>query len=285
MTYPPQPGQGGDPYGQGWQQPAGGVPQQPGWDPNAQQPAWDPNAQHQQQAWDPNAQQQQAWDPNAQQQYPGAQYPQQPYQGTQQFPQQGWDQAQYPGGPGGEPPKSNKTGLWIGIAVAVVLVAALAITGFVAPGFFLSKDKSDNQAQTQAPVPPPSSQLAPPSSAGGLPSDDPSAPTESDSPDSGGVDAAQVKQLVDDFIGKINAKDAAGAAAMLCAKSTSSAKQSIDDAVSHDPQLSVKKLTANQYLSSATIGGSMSGKTANGLMFIDPNNGSLCISTFTVFAF
>ncbi|WP_020663994.1 hypothetical protein [Amycolatopsis benzoatilytica] len=288
MTYPPQPGQGGDPYGQGWQQPgSGGVPQQPGWDPNAQQqPAWDPNAQ-QQPGWDPNAQQQQpAWDPNAQQQYPGGPYPQQPYQGTQQFPQQGWDQSQYPGGPGGEPPKGNKTGLWIGIAVAVVLVAALGITGFVAPGFFLSKDKSDNQAQNQSQAPVPSQQ-APASSSAQLPSDDPSEPTDSGTPGSGGADTAQVKQLADNFIGKLNAKDSAGASAMLCAsaKSSGSAQKNIDEAVSSDPQLTIKQLNANPYLSTATLGGSMSGKTANGLMLLDPNNGNLCISSFTVFAF
>jgi len=295
MTYPPQPGQGGDPHGQGWQQPGtGGVPQQPGWDPNAQQqPAWDPNAQHQQQAWDPNAQPQQAWDPNAQQQqawdpnaqqYPGGQYPQQPYQGTQQFPQQGWDQGQYPGGPGGEPPKGNKTGLWIGIAVAVVLVAALGITGFVAPGFFLSKDKTDNQAQTQSQAPSPS-KLAPPSKSS-LPTDDETAPTDTGSPSTGlpgGADTSQGKQLVTDFIAKINAKDQEGALTLVCPSSKSSATANIQDAIGKDPQLQADSVRASEYLASATVSGTLSGRPAHGLLMATPTNGVFCVSSFFAF--
>lgn len=151
MTYPPPPGQP-DPYGQ-QPPPSGGFPQQPypqqgGWDPNQQQQpyptqqypqGWDPNQQQQQPAWDPNAQQhqqqygqpygqpQQGWDPNA---------------GGQMA---GWDQtAAYSQGFGGPPapPKKSKTGLIIALVAVVVVLAAVGITGFVAPGFFLSKDST-----------------------------------------------------------------------------------------------------------------------------------------------
>lgn len=139
MTYPPQPGQ--PDHGQGGQQ----YPGQP--DQGGQQYP-------------------------GQQQYPQQQYPGQPDQGGQQYPQQpqypqgGYDQSgaypqqqypgygqqqypgqnqQYPQGFGGPPapPKNNKTGLIVAIAAAAVVVVTLGITGFVAPGFFLSDDKAE----------------------------------------------------------------------------------------------------------------------------------------------
>ncbi|MFD2468328.1 hypothetical protein [Amycolatopsis silviterrae] len=276
MTYPPQPGQGGDPYGQGWQQPgSGGVPQQPGWDPNQAQPqqGWDPNAQAQPQpGWDPNAQQQQ---------YPG--YQQQPYGGTQQFPQQGWDQqGQYPGGPGGpggQPPKGNKTGLWIGIAVAVVVVVALGITGFVAPGFFLSKDdKGTTQAQPPAPAPSQSSDAP-------MPSDSSSPSTDSsEDPGSGGA-SGEAKQVIDNFLAKLNAKDAAGATALACQGTESMSKRSIDETTGGDPQLSLGKVTQGSATTSARVTGSLSGKDASGTMVIMKRGGNYCVGLYLILAF
>ncbi|SDX21196.1 hypothetical protein SAMN05421504_102677 [Amycolatopsis xylanica] len=130
MTYPPQQpgqpyGQQPDPYGQqqggGYQQPQPGYQQQPGFDPNAQQQWGQP-----QPGYDPNAQQQ--WGQQQQQPY-GAYDP-----NTQQY-------GTFGGPP--EPPKKSKTGLFIGIGIVVVLLVALGITGFVAPGFFLSKDSTE----------------------------------------------------------------------------------------------------------------------------------------------
>ncbi|MEV0066986.1 MULTISPECIES: hypothetical protein [unclassified Amycolatopsis] len=291
MTYPPQPGQGGqpDPYGQGWQQPGtGGVPQQPGWDPNAQQqpgqqPGWDPNAQQ--------GGQQQGWDPNTQQQYPGQQPYGQPYQqqypGTQQYPQQGWDPNQpYGGGYGGgpQPPKNNKTGLWIGIAVAVVVVVALGITGFVAPGFFLSKD-SGSTAQTQNQVPPPAQSSRPQ-----LPTGEPSEPglptDETDIPGTGGGGntPAEGKQAVDAFVAKINAKDGAGATAMTCQGSEAFSKDSIDEATTGTPQLKVESYDGTATVT-ANLDGSLSGKDANGSVIATSVGGNWCIGFFFVIAF
>ncbi|UUV35149.1 hypothetical protein NQK81_17445 [Amycolatopsis roodepoortensis] len=126
MTYPPQPGQ--PDHGQGGQQYPG---QQPG---------------------QPYPEQQQY--PGQQQQYPGQpQYQQGGYDQSGAYPQQQYPQQQYPGygqqqygqGFGGPPapPKNNKTGLIVGIAAAAVVVLTLGITGFVAPGFFLSDDKAE----------------------------------------------------------------------------------------------------------------------------------------------
>ncbi|MGW4482293.1 hypothetical protein ACWEOE_00495 [Amycolatopsis sp. NPDC004368] len=283
MTYPPQPGQGGqpDPYGQGWQQPGtGGVPQQPGWDPNAQQ-------QGQQPGWDPNTQQ-----------YPGQQQPygqpyQQQYPGTQQYPQQGWDPNNPYGGGygvGPQPPKNNKTGLWIGIAVAVVVVVALGITGFVAPGFFLSKD-SGTTAQSQNPTPPPQVPTSRPQlptgepSLPGLPTDETGIPgTGIPGSGDGANSPAEGKQAVDAFVAKINAKDGAGATAMTCQGSEAFSKDSIDEATGGSPQLKVEGYDGTATVT-ATLDGSLSGKDANGSVIATSVGGNWCIGFFFVIAF
>jgi hypothetical protein len=127
VTYPQQPygGQQPDPYGQqpgqygGYQQPQGGYQQQPG---GQQYGGYDPNAQYPQTS-----------------QYPqGSQYPQ--YGG---FPG-----GQYGGG-GYPPPEKKNTGMIVAVvAIVVLLLGGLGITGFVAPGFFLSDDKSNAGGNT-----------------------------------------------------------------------------------------------------------------------------------------
>lgn len=123
MTYPPQPGQ---PYGQ---QP-GGIPQQPGGYP--QQPGGysSPNGFPQSGGYpQPYGQQ-----PYGQQPYGQPGYGQQPYPGYGQ-----------PGGFGGPPPAKGRKGLWVGLTIGVVLIlAGLGVTGFWAPGFFLSKTSSSS---------------------------------------------------------------------------------------------------------------------------------------------
>ncbi|MFD8494028.1 hypothetical protein [Amycolatopsis sp. NPDC059657] len=44
------------------------------------------------------------------------------------------------------PPKPKRTGLWVGLTFAAAVLLALLITGFVAPGFFLGKNKIDPAA-------------------------------------------------------------------------------------------------------------------------------------------
>lgn len=44
------------------------------------------------------------------------------------------------------PPKPKRTNLWVGLAFATAVLVALLITGFVAPGFFLGKNKIDPAA-------------------------------------------------------------------------------------------------------------------------------------------
>ncbi|OXM61059.1 hypothetical protein L1857_01340 [Amycolatopsis thermalba] len=133
MTYPPQPGQPDygqqpDPYGQqpGGPQ-SGGFPQQGG-QYGQQYPGQQPYGQPEYGQQQPGYGQQQ---PGYGQQYPGydPNYPQ-----TAQF---GYG-APPPGGGG------SKKGLWIGLSVGLVVVlAALGITGFWVPGFFLGDSKEE----------------------------------------------------------------------------------------------------------------------------------------------
>lgn len=304
MTYPPQPGQPGqpDPYGQ--QPQSGGFQQQPypqqgGWDPNQQQqqpyptqqypqgwdpsqqqaypsggfpanpqPQWDPNAQ----AWaDPNAQQHQqsAWaDPNAQQ------YGQQAYPGGQMS---GWEQAPgYGQGFGGPPapPKKSNTGLWIGIGVAVVVVlAAVGVLGFVTPGFFLSKDSNtaappSTSARPTAPKPTTPKKTTP--------STQPSTPSGS----GGGADA---KGVLQGFIDKLNAGDNAGALALGCPDSKDLLDSWLKTFLKPPLQLQLGSVPDDQFLVEGQVTGTSAGKDVKGtLSATNFDNKGFCVSTMLV---
>ncbi|CCH30509.1 DUF4333 domain-containing protein [Actinosynnema sp. NPDC047251] len=174
MTSPYGPSGGNDPQQQWGQQPygGGGYPGTPsGGFPAQQQPGYgqpDPSQQQQQQ-WGQQPQQQQQYT----QQYPGGYDPtqqqqqQNPYgQPQQQNPygqadpsQQQWGQQpgqfgqqQNPyGQPGyGQQPPAKKSGavLWVVVALVVLVFAAVAITGFVTPGFFKKKIFDNTAVQT-----------------------------------------------------------------------------------------------------------------------------------------
>ncbi|MBP2325682.1 flagellar basal body-associated protein FliL [Kibdelosporangium banguiense] len=142
--FPAQPG--GYPQQQPGQQPQyGGYPQQPPPQQPTQpySPQQDPGSagfpQQPQYGQDPASggfpQQQQPY--GQQPQYPGyGQQPQQPYGGYQQQPY-------------GQPPpkKKSNAGLWIGVVVAVIVVAAVGVLGFVTPGFFNKKVLDQNAVQ------------------------------------------------------------------------------------------------------------------------------------------
>lgn len=220
MTYPPQPGQPPGPYGQP-QQPypqQGGYPQQP----------------------------------YPQQQYPQAGYPQGGY------PQAGYPQQQYPpagqygqgfGGPP-QPPKKSKTGLWIGVGVGAVVIIALVITGFVAPGFFLGKSGGTTTAS------PPSTSKPPPP---------PSSPGNA---------------LADKFIAAVNAKDAAGAAALLC-KSSIMTQDDLAQEVANGDVLKVQSYPVGKDPTAKIIGTNNSGQVS-GSMTIRQESGQYCVGILLV---
>ncbi|MTD58055.1 hypothetical protein [Amycolatopsis pithecellobii] len=129
MTYPPQPGQPDygqqpDPYGQqpgGYGPPPGGYPQSGGVPEQGYPPPGYGQQPYGQQGY---TQPYPAYDQSGGGQYPPGQYP------PGQYP---------PGMYGAPPPGGSRKGLWIGLIVAIVVIlAALGITGFWKPGFFLS---------------------------------------------------------------------------------------------------------------------------------------------------
>lgn len=91
---------------------------------------------------DPYGQQQPQYGGGYQQQpqYGGAYDPNTPQYGGAYGQQYGG----FSGGP--QPPKNNKGPVIAIVAIVVLILAGVGITGFVAPGFFLSDDKGDNSA-------------------------------------------------------------------------------------------------------------------------------------------
>jgi hypothetical protein len=95
-------------------------------------------------------------DPYGQQQQPqyGGGYQQQPqqqpqYGGYDPNAQYGGGYQQYGGlGGGPQPPKNNKGPIIAIVSIVVLILAGVGVTGFIAPGFFLSDDKGSNTADT-----------------------------------------------------------------------------------------------------------------------------------------
>ncbi|RKT55904.1 DUF4333 domain-containing protein [Saccharothrix australiensis] len=169
MTSPYGPSGGNDPQQQWGQQPyGGGYPGTPSGGFPAQQPGYgqpDPSQQQQQQQqWGQQPGQQQypqqypgGYDPSQQQQQNpyGQPDPAQQQWGQQpgQYGQPGYGQQPNPyGQPGFGPqqPPAKKSGavLWVVVALVVLVVAAVGITGFVTPGFFKKKIFDNGSVQS-----------------------------------------------------------------------------------------------------------------------------------------
>jgi hypothetical protein len=171
MTYPQGPyGQQPDPYGQGQQPGQYGQGQQPGQYGGYQTP------------------------PGGYQQPPTGQYP--GYDQTAQYG--GFPGGQYGGGYGGPPPPKKNTGMIVAVVAIVVLVlGGLGITGFVAPGFFLS-DKSDNAG-----------------GGGGTPTS--------------AENGAAADDFIDELVKAADGKDSAALKDFACSDAESSVQEAIDD--------------------------------------------------------
>jgi hypothetical protein len=349
MTYPPQPGQPPygqqpDPCGQGGQPPSGGFPQQgqpyPGQQPYPQQGGgyYDQTGAYQQQ------------------QYPG-------YDQTAAYGQQnpyGQPYGQGFGGPPAPPPKS-KTGLLIGIAIAAVVLIAVGVTGFVAPGFFLSKDNTAGTGSPEAVAQQivdalnakdanaltalkcadaepavsdvigavssvsdaklgkvekvsaseysaavtlsvngrPGSTTGTIASAGdkwcwskvsGLRSSSPTSTKKSTTPRSttpgsstGTPSSGDAAAGVQNFVDKINAKDKAGATALVCQGAEANSVPYIEKAVaSNSPAITATVSGSGSYIS-ADIGGTYNGKDAGGILLGRLTGSNFCVAGFVVY--
>ena len=192
-------------------------------------------------------------------------------QGQWQAPQQQWGPPQPPpqyppqwGPPQPPPPPpKSRTGLYVGLAaVAVLALAAVGVTGFVTPGFFLSEE------EPAAAAPPPQSKPASPK---------PGSP-QTTAPSTAGAD-----EVVTDFVAKLNAKDAAGASAMVCKGAEQLSKEAIDRATTGSPDLKADKVSTKTGIS-ADLGGTLGGKKAVGFVALTQNSKKWCVSNVFVFS-
>ncbi|TWP46855.1 DUF4333 domain-containing protein [Lentzea tibetensis] len=150
MSSPYGPSGGNDPQQQWGQQPyGGGYPGTPSGGFPAQNPYGQPQQPGQPQPGQPQPGQQPypGYDPNQQQQQnpyaqPGQQQPYgQPDPYGQQTQQYGVPGQFGPPGQYGPPPQQKKSSaiIWVVVAVAVLIIGAVAFTGFVSPAFFKKK--------------------------------------------------------------------------------------------------------------------------------------------------
>jgi len=132
-------------------------------------------------------------------------------------------------------------------------VAALLITGFAAPGFFLSKDDNKTAQSPQSSAP----QVPNGDSPNNAPGGSDTAPTKPAS--------SAVNNTIKDFITKLNAGDSAGAAALGCNKTDNVLQDIITQIVGKNPQLTAGQ--AEQFgtnISGAPLTGSLGGQQLPG---------------------
>ncbi|GAA1969325.1 hypothetical protein [Amycolatopsis minnesotensis] len=188
----------------------------------------------------------------------------------------------YPQGPGypghgyprGGPPKKSRTGLWAGLAAGVVVLVVLAITGFVAPGFFLGKDSGTGQAGPETPPPAPPSE-----STSDTPTTAPSRPSSGASAESLEKAVALTRQFVD----KLNANDTKGAGAMKCPDSGTILEGLIVLSIEPPTSLTVGSATSGARRIQVQVSGTTMGKQTSGTVTVQDSPGApQCIRMLTI---
>jgi hypothetical protein len=159
------------------------------------------------------------------------------------------------------------------VAALVVVLAGVGVVGFVTPGYFLSSDNPP-AAASGTPNPPKPSKPVPSASA----------PKSSTPPKTGGGEApAGAQQVITDFVAKLNAKDAAGATALVCEGFEPMTKDDITEATSGTPDLKPDKVTTTEGTSSQ-LGGTLNGKKVVGYVAASNISTKWCVSGLFVFA-
>lgn len=217
-------------------------------------------------------------------------------------PQQG----QYGGyprqqGPYGAPPQKNRAPLIATLIFVVALLAGLGITGFVAPGFFLSdddstSDRADGGGTGGGGVPAPGGGIedgpADPTLEGGPGSGGADAPEPGDDSDdgpasgpgsgSGGatVDAGSAMTFAEEFVAALNAKDGDKANGMYC---PDVAKGIVDYVVGKSPKLTLGTSLERGPLLEVLLKGTLDGNPLKrGKITVEMKNSNApCVFTFS----
>ncbi|MFC4856618.1 hypothetical protein [Actinophytocola glycyrrhizae] len=214
--------------------------------------------------------------------YGGQQAPQgQPYGG---YPQQG--------GPYGGPPPRNKAPLLATLMFVVALLAGLGITGFVAPGFFLSDDDSESSADGG------DGTGSAPGGPGGLPgggpadgpgggpadgpADGPGGGSGDDGPGGGSSGGSSVdgEAFAEEFVTALNKLDSEAANSMYCPDAVGGM---VDYVIKKDPELAIASTEGSKYYLKVTLSGTLGGKPLrSGKLSVELNGGNApCVFTFS----
>jgi hypothetical protein len=210
---------------------------------------------------------------------PSAQFPTHQYGGV-------------PGGGYGAPPPKNKTGVVVAIVAVVVLVlGGLGITGFVAPGFFLSAQDGDTEPTTE----PTSTEPSAPETAESteitvdVPTVPTGPPTDGGTPTAGGQPVEQAAlDAMQSFLDSVNAGDAAAAKSQLCAEAINTTAE-VDELVGYQPALEIDPTmegisagdrSVQLYLRGTAKGQELEGYSTN--LWVTSYDGPWCVHAFRV---
>ncbi|UJW34027.1 hypothetical protein L3Q67_09800 [Saccharothrix sp. AJ9571] len=182
-------------------------------------------------------------------------------------------------GGGRKPP----TALLIGIAAAVVVLAVLAVTAFVAPGFLRGDPAPVAGATTSTPVrttePRPTATPAP------APTSTPAPSTPEPAPGGrGGTGPADpgVEKVIKDFVAALNAGDAGGAKDLMCAGGRGD-DSAVGTLAAQKPSLEVSGLQAkSSKVLTGQVTGTADGKPVEASVTATAAIGEACVGLFTL---
>jgi hypothetical protein len=223
--------------------------------------------------------------------------PQQGQYGAQQQQYGGYPQQQ---GPYGGPPPKNKAPLVATVIFVVALLAGLGITGFVAPGFFLSDDKGGGGSSADGGDSGDAGQGNRPGGIGDGPADPTlrpgDAPADDSDPGSGSGDSGDDpasgpgggsggsggdgEAVAEDFLAAVNAAKSTEANDMVCPDSPSNSL--VDYVIKKDPELAIDTVDETKYFLDVKLKGTLGGKPLNlGKISVKlTGSGSPCVFTF-----
>ena len=208
---------------------------------------------------------------------PSAQFPTHQYGGM------------YGGGFGAPPPKKNTGVVVATVAMVVLVLGGLTITGFVAPGFFLSAEDGDTEptfdpTTTKPPAPESDEPTAGPADEPTLTTD---APTEEGTPTADGQPVEQAAlDAMQSFLDSVNAGDATQATTRLCPDAINTAAD-IDELIGYQPALEIDPTiegiasgdqSVQLYLRGTAKGQQLDGYSAN--VWVTSFDGPWCVHAF-----
>lgn len=166
--------------------------------------------------------------------------------------------------PGGSPPKKGTTGRWIALSAGAVVVVALLITGFVAPGFLLPGD------EPAVPQGSPTGQRSEPRDDDGGTGDAPGG--------SGGANA-----LAAEFVRALNSDERTATEDMRCELATE--PDDVHKALDGKARITVESPdTGGSSTATVRLGGTLDGAEYTGVLSLRTAGQKWCVDSLTGFA-